>query len=491
MIINKFTGKTEEEAKENAKKALGNDAVIMNVREVRPKGLRGLLAPATYEVTAAIETETSAKPTAKVMPQKAASHFDAVVDEPAKPLAEEELRDAFRAVNEMMAVRGLRNPKPENQDKKEEPVAGSAEPEANDVPSGRSAAPTKNTFDSKGANFVPLDEGVSHLHVNGEPTYRRPGGARPIRQVQEARRDTKSSEVVEASPLHIQRDYREKPDNPFFDEDPLAGDNHTFVKMLYNVLLNNEVEEKYINQLLADMERVLSTPHSLDSLLSNVYQKMVLKLEQPKEIEPGVGKTKVVFLIGPTGVGKTTTIAKLISRFKVKQGKSVGLITADTYRMAAAEQLTKYAQILGAPLSVVYTPAELNDAVKKQTRENDGMGLIFVDTLGFSHKNERQKEDLNLLLNSLDESYEKEVYLVLSLTTKYKDLIQIADTYSQFTDYSLIFTKSDETNALGNVLNVKLHTGAQLSYITFGQDVPDDIDVVNPQRLVKQMLGGR
>lgn len=475
MIINKFTGKTEEEAKENAKKTLGANAVIMNVREVRPKGLRGLLAPATYEVTAAIEEDASSRTAAaNPIPTNAPVHFDAVVDEPSRQMTED-LKEAFRAVSDVMAIRGLRNPRPKEEETVEE----------------KPAVPTRNSFDSKSADFTPLDEGVSHLRVNGEPTYRKPEMARPIRQPIIPKTENKPAEVIEASPLHIQRERREKPEDAFFDDEPLAGDNHAVVKTLYNVLLNNEVEEKYINQLMLDMERVLSAPHSLDSLLSNVYQKMVLKLEQPKEIEPGVGKTKVVFLVGPTGVGKTTTIAKLISRFKVKQGKSVGLITADTYRMAAAEQLTKYAQILGAPLSVVYTPAELNDAVKKQTRENEGMGLIFVDTLGFSHNNERQKEDLALLLNSLDEAYEKEVYLVLSLATKYKDLINIVDTYSQFTDYSLIFTKMDETSALGNVLNIKLHTGAPLSYITFGQDVPDDIEVVNPQRLVKRMLGGQ
>ena len=270
----------------------------------------------------------------------------------------------------------------------------------------------------------------------------------------------------------------------------IDNENHVFVKMLYNVLLDNEVQEKYINQVLEDMDKVLQTSHSIDNLLSNVYQKMVLKLGTPQVIKPGERRPKVVFFVGPTGVGKTTTIAKIASKFKVEDGKKVGIITADTYRMAAPTQLQTYANILGVSLNVVYSSEDLLDTVKKQSRTNEDLDVILVDTTGFSHKNNEQKENTKKLITALDGFYDTEVYLVLSATTKQKDLIEIIDSFSAFSEFGLIFTKLDETSALGNIFNMKLYSGAPLSYVTCGQNVPDDIEVLNAQKLVKQLLGG-
>lgn len=122
---------------------------------------------------------------------------------------------------------------------------------------------------------------------------------------------------------------------------------HQFFKVLYKVLLDNEVDEIYINQFMDDLDRVSHSTNGLDYLISSVYQKMILKLGQPEVISLTKNKPKVVFFIGPTGVGKTTTIAKIASRFKVEQEKKVALLTADTYRIAAAEQLRHLCQYPG------------------------------------------------------------------------------------------------------------------------------------------------
>ncbi len=262
---------------------------------------------------------------------------------------------------------------------------------------------------------------------------------------------------------------------------------HQFFKVLYKVLLDNEVDEIYINQFMDDLDRVSHSTNGLDYLISNVYQKMILKLGQPEVISLTKKKPKVVFFIGPTGVGKTTTIAKIASRFKVEQEKKVALLTADTYRIAAAEQLRTYANILDTPLSIIYTPEDIGKEIEKFSDYD----LVLVDTAGFSHKNDGQREDMKRLLENLPPQYERQIYLVLSATTKYKDLIEITDIYDEFCDFHLIFTKLDETSAYGNILNIKLHTGAQLSYVTTGQNVPDDIEVVDTQKLVKLLLGGR
>ena len=197
-------------------------------------------------------------------------------------------------------------------------------------------------------------------------------------------------------------------------------------------------------------------------------------------------KPHVVFFIGPTGVGKTTTIAKIASKYKVDYEKKVAFITADTYRIAATEQLQVYANILDAPMSIVYSKEELNEAIEKYAEYD----LVFVDTAGFSHKNEEQKEDIRNLIQGVDPEYTSEVYLVLSATTKYRDLLDIVDTYRTISEFKLIFTKLDETSTYGNLLNIKLYSDAELSYTTNGQNVPDDIELFDTQKIVKQLLGG-
>jgi len=171
----------------------------------------------------------------------------------------------------------------------------------------------------------------------------------------------------------------------------------------------------------------------------------------------------------------------------VEEKKKVALLTADTYRIAAAEQLRTYANILEVPFRIIYSAQEV-EPIYHEFEEYD---YILVDTAGHSHHNEEQKMNSKLMIHSLDDVAKTEVYLVLSATTKYRDLVSIADTYSEMTEYTLIFTKLDETTSLGNLLNLRLHTDAEMSYVTCGQNVPEDIECFNPQATVKQILGGK
>lgn len=271
------------------------------------------------------------------------------------------------------------------------------------------------------------------------------------------------------------------------EEEEPPSEFEKLMKLLYNTMLDNEVDEKYANQIIDEMEKSAKPNMPFDYALTNVYQKMVLKFGKPEEISPADNGTKVIFFIGPTGVGKTTTIAKLASSFIVDEKKKVALITADTYRIAAAEQLRTYAGILEVPFRVVYSPEEIRQALGAFA----GYDYIFIDTSGHSYQNEEQKQNMSQIVHSVDGKAEKEVYLVLSATTKYRDLLRIVDTYSEIVEYKLIFTKLDETSSLGNLLNLKLYTGTSLSYITCGQNVPDDFRVFSPQDAVKQLLGGK
>jgi flagellar biosynthesis protein FlhF len=272
-----------------------------------------------------------------------------------------------------------------------------------------------------------------------------------------------------------------------FSEKSLDSEELNYVRIIYRTLIENEVNEHYANEVLGEVERFIRPGQSVDAILSNVYQKLILRFGRPNTIELGKKRPKILFFIGPTGVGKTTTIAKLASKCKVESNYKVAFITADTYRIAATEQLRVYADILEAPMTIVYSPEDMNGAIS----ELMDYDLVFVDTAGFSHKNESQRADIKRFIGGLSQEFEKEIYLVLSATTKYHDLLDIVDIYRGISDFKLIFTKLDETTTLGNILNIKLYSGADLSYVTNGQNVPADLEVFNTQKIVKQLLGGR
>lgn len=260
-----------------------------------------------------------------------------------------------------------------------------------------------------------------------------------------------------------------------------------FTKLIYNTLVDNEVDEKYANLILDEMDKVYKPNMPMDHILAGIYQRMILKFGKTAPILDAKEGPKVVMFFGPTGVGKTTTIAKVASRYAVEDKKKVAMLTADTYRIAAAEQLRTYANILQVPFRVIYTENELVSAVK----DFYDYDYIFVDTAGHAHNNADQIANMKKLMEALDGVAEFQSYLVLSATTKYRDLMKIADSYKEVCEYQLIFTKLDETFTLGNLYNLKMHTGASIAYVTCGQNVPDDIEVFNPQKTVKILLGGK
>ena len=139
------------------------------------------------------------------------------------------------------------------------------------------------------------------------------------------------------------------------------------------------------------------------------------------------------------------------------------------------------------PFRVIYTPEELGDAIK----DFSSYDYILVDTAGHSQNNDKQRDDMADFVKFAQGKAEQEIYLVVSATTKYKDLKSIADKYKKMFDYKMIFTKLDETSEYGNLLNMKIYTGASMSYITCGQNVPEDIETFNAQSTVKKLLGGK
>ena len=462
MIIKKFTGKTEEEATAAARKELGEGIVIMNVRNIRKKGLFSIFRRQLKEVTVALEEEELKK---------------------GRQSAQDDLKGAVEAVSRL--ARSSEEGGAAEKESREHATAAkmqnaAAVYEAGSKPAGRAAvSASKPAAERRAARQeIEYDDEV------------RPGlNERAAMSRSEEQYDERLSSLHEVLSRQVDGPIRQAAvmSGDGYGYDPDTDDsNIAFFRLLYQMMLENEVDEQYAGELIEDLEANVKPNTPLDHLLGVVYQRLVLKFGDPETITEASHGPKVIFFIGPTGVGKTTTIAKLASSFKVEEDKKIALLTADTYRIAAAEQLRTYANILEVPFRIIYTPAELQSAV----RDFSKCDYILVDTAGHSPHNTGQKDGVADLLAGLDYSVDKEVYLVLSATTKYRDLKSTADAYDKITRYSLIFTKIDETTTLGSLLNLRLYTGAPISYITIGQNVPDDIEIFNAQETVKLLLSG-
>ena len=260
------------------------------------------------------------------------------------------------------------------------------------------------------------------------------------------------------------------------DKDNDKKYNSSVLQLLYDNLINNEILPELAEFILKDLDDNDDlNPENVNELISVVYNRIIDLIGEPAPIKADSSQPKIIFFIGPTGVGKTTTIAKITAHFCLTERKKVGLVTADTYRIAAVEQLKTYAEILNIPVEVIYNSDELPETLNKM-KDYD---LILIDTAGRSHKNIEQFKELDYLLSTVDE---KQIFLVLSATTKHKDMMSILNQYSSISDYNIIFTKVDETISLGTILNVKYLTENPYLYISFGQNVPDDIELISPKK---------
>ena len=190
---------------------------------------------------------------------------------------------------------------------------------------------------------------------------------------------------------------------------------------------------------------------------------------------------KVAMFVGPSGAGKTTTIVKLAAHYRLEKNRSVALITLDTCRMAAVEHLRMYAKVLGVPLEAAQTPAEVIEGVRRHRQAN----LIMIDTPGFG------SHDTAPLMNlgSLQDSYGSiETHLVVSATTRIQDLRRTVARYEACAPSRLLFSKLDETEEYGNLLELAYQTALPLSYWSNGRRVPEDVELADAARLADLLL---
>ncbi|MDD4504090.1 MAG: flagellar biosynthesis protein FlhF [Clostridiaceae bacterium] len=407
MKVKRYVGETAQEAMQKVKSDLGRDAIILNTRKIRKKGLMGFFTKPLIEVVATIDNDISSVGRS------------------------DKLQDSRQSENNSM-----------------------------------------EEYNNAASNFI--KELNENMHVQKNSTSK--NNAR-----QQACNDDKEL---------IQQDFMELKNmlSKVYDAVKVDYENTKLsdkVKKYLKALEDYEVDKVIVNEIKEKlMETLDSEKQQSDAIVRNtIYNILIKYMKEPEPFSFAKGK-KVIIVIGPTGVGKTTTLAKLAANMVLTEKKKVGLITSDTYRIAAVEQLKTYSEIIGVPLSIIYTPGEILNAIENYSDKD----LILVDTAGRSHKDKYQLMELKTLIKS---SIDYEVYMVISATTKFSDCIEIIKNYSFLDDYKLLFTKLDETSAFGVILNVAYITKKPISYITTGQSVPDDIEIADNGKIINCLLGDK
>jgi flagellar biosynthesis protein FlhF len=259
----------------------------------------------------------------------------------------------------------------------------------------------------------------------------------------------------------------------------------------YLKLLESEIASEIADEVIAKVRDELTPAELTDSaivratVLRHLSSIIPAEAELPKGPASRDGRPLTIALVGPTGVGKTTTVAKLAAAYKLRHGKKVGLVTTDTYRIAAVDQLRTYAEIIGLPLKVAMSAAEMGPVCQSLS----DCDVILIDTAGRSQKDAGRLEELRQFIAA---ARPHQTHLVLSSTASESVLVEAAQRFAHVSPDRVIFTKLDEAVNFGVLVTVARRVSLKLSYVTTGQEVPDHIEVGQPERLARLLLeGGR
>jgi flagellar biosynthesis protein FlhF len=421
MRIKKFVAATMKEATEQMKKELGPEAIILNTRHVPGGGLRSLLGGKQVEITAAIDDPA---------PGTASAGRPAVYKRPVAPKPKELTRPPapVREANDTDALEGLRRM-----------VQNFEQPQKEDE--------------------MPRRERNS-----ADPTV-----IAEVVKMKSAMEDIQST----IGDMAMQLKYSRMP-----SMSPALND-------AYSSLIAQGVDEKTAVDVTQGVYRSLDEKscNNRNRVNEAVQATLATMLRTAGPMKVGTGKATVIAMVGPTGVGKTTTIAKLAAVSKLVQQHDVALISADTFRIGAIEQLRTFAAIADIPMEVVYTPAEVKTALRKH-RSRD---LILVDTMGRSQRGKKEIAELGKFLSAVAPD---EIHLVVSAPTSEATMREIVQQFAPAGPDRMILSKIDEAASLGAVINVVRNCRLPISYVTYGQNVPDDIAIAEAGELARMIYQG-
>ncbi len=431
MLVKTFHAPTMAEALRQVKAELGPDAMILSTKKEKQGGILGFFSKDVVKVTAAIEPHRPSPPPPPAVREK--------------PEREKTAKEEFESSMLAPLARELRDlrEKVEIMSKREEELR-QRQSEQNSNPD---SAARKSGDGNINLNNIPRQdlEEIKRFLLN--TLVKNQDGA--IKSVQFPEALSNNSEQSEKPQLVKELDRQGV-------EPELQGK----IIETVNKLPANSGEETLKGRLGEAFSRLISFAGTLR-----------MKKNTPR----------VIALVGPTGVGKTTTTAKLAAMYALSKGNKVALITMDIFRVGAVEQLKTYTRIMGIPLEVASTPKELERSVERHS----DCDLILIDTAGRSHKDSEKLEEMKDFLES---SIHSDIYLCLSATTKDKELEEILNRFSIFPISKVVFTKLDESESIGCIINLLLKANLQIAYFTTGQRVPEDIEVATPEKLAELIL---
>lgn len=441
MRVKRYVVDEVPEALPIIRSELGKDAVILNTKEIYVGGFLGLFRKKKMEVIAAVETNS---PDARSSPQTRGAN-------PLPPLAKPP--GAAAGLGAPAAVAEAARPLPQ--------AAGYLRQQED----SRAAMSAGAAVPGEDRPILPgLREPAQPAPVR-EPAA--PAASRLIVDQDAVMEEIRQMKVMMAKLAKS----REREDEP------------AAIGKLRQRLAAQDVETEWI-ELLVDKVKAHPGYHSETEpeAIWMIASELIREWVHPGESAGIRDGTRVVHIVGPTGVGKTTTIAKLAAEQVLRSKRKVGFITSDTYRIAAVDQLRTYANILNVPMEVVFSPLELARAFKQlEDRE-----IIFMDTAGRNFRNDLYVSEVNSLIQR-DENCD--TFLVLSLTGKPRDLSAVASRFAAYGITRVIYTKRDETDAIGSILNLSMQHHLKAAYVTTGQNVPEDIEPFHSDRYVAQLLG--
>ncbi len=509
MNLRTYRAYTMAEALTAVKRDLGPDAVILNTRSSRTGGFLGIGRASIVEVTAVPAEEAAAPKRVKPRPAQSASAnraYGAAGNVPAVQAAreshqEDQVTDGDRRktqefAREMLARLEAQQPvadRVEVRSTTPAPIEQSAPKQpAVDVGPGETATAHTEPRQAAAQRFV-LQTPNRETAANGSGVAN--DVALPANRIVEPKTTApRQNELTEPSPELDQMQseltaIRQMVGKVLHRQGSGAPPN--VPEQLFDhylQLVSQDLSEELADQIINEVRIELSgtdlddAPHVRD-VLCRVLSEYVPCSDEPVALESPDDRPLTIALVGPTGVGKTTTLAKLAATMKLQHDLSVGLITSDTYRIAAVDQLRTYAGIIGLPVEVVLTPAEMSRAVARMQH----LDAILIDTAGRSQRDTSRIDELRQFIEA---GQPHEVHLVLSSTASEKVMMQEAEAFACVGVDKLVFTKLDEAVSFGMLINVARQLGTQLSFLTTGQEVPDHLEIGQPSRLAELVLGG-